>query len=176
MTRGDAERLLRRLILSQYDMSEALASYDRLLELDEFDVSPFEQSVDTSAHLTRMVVAYSRPFSGNYTKADTLRTLPDEMLDAFTAEERKIHDRLVRLRNTEFAHSDAEAAAVFIGLVGKGETRTVSSISRRPRLLFGQGEMPVVGKCIHRLLGLIHEWRRGAEAQILAVELREAEE
>lgn len=80
MAAHEREAMYRRLVLTSGDLMEASESLRRLVELDEFDQPPIEQ-IDSSAHATRLVVAYSRPWSGNYSTPETAKGPPGDLLN-----------------------------------------------------------------------------------------------
>jgi hypothetical protein len=63
----------------------------------------FQQSVYTTA----LVISYGRPF----TRGAGWPALP-KRLQAYTEAERKLHERLLRLRNKIYAHSDSDSYSI----------------------------------------------------------------
>lgn len=143
---NEQEAVYRRLILTSHDLMEAGESLRRILELDEFDKDATEQ-IDSAAHLTRLVVAYSRPWSGNFTRDGTAKAPPNDLLNQLADGILATHERILELRRREFAHSDAEAARVHIAIVGK-PTPSVTAIHRRPRMPLTREEAHEIGVCI----------------------------
>lgn len=167
---GPHGALFRRLILSSHDLSEAAESHARLLELDAVEVLPADFTPDAKAHVARLVTAYARPFTKTrHTDAEetppTVQTLPGRLLRSLSSEERAMHDRLLQLRNEEFAHSAADAAAVHVSVV-KDRLATISAIWRSPRQPFSHDEMDTIGECIRKLRDAITAERRTLEPKI----------
>lgn len=71
---------------------------------------------------TTMIVAYARPFSPGRSKSN----FPQRLLQ-YQPEERALHQRLLRLRNEEYAHSDMSSYKV---TPLKGAITCISSIRR----------------------------------------------
>lgn len=81
---------------------------------------------------TAAVVAYARPFvvsRGNANFAD--RAVPGSLLRVLTSSEREFHNRLLIIRNTEVAHSDADVADVSIEVFSEGHGGN-SLVTRAP--------------------------------------------
>jgi len=105
----EAKRKFRRWTLSAIDLKQAQTwiSYliDKNLYLEEED----EEKVVGRGLQTAAVVAYYRPFSGNWETSDTAAALSEEFLDAYNSREKSLHQRIKRLRNQIYAHTDSEA-------------------------------------------------------------------
>ena len=63
---------------------------------------------DSRAFTTAIVVTYARPFSGNRDREGRRDPVNANYVEALEEKARAIHDRIVELRNTAFAHSDAK--------------------------------------------------------------------
>jgi hypothetical protein len=107
VTREDA-RLLRRVIISQFDLEQAAIFADRCIALAE--AASKENFLERQAWSTALVVSYARPFSRNLSAAAATRQLNLGTIGVqLTSAERALHDRIIALRNTEIAHSDTDA-------------------------------------------------------------------
>lgn len=94
--------------LSIQDLEEAGLSLGRIRELDEFDFSLVGHTHDFLAHTVCLVVSYGRIFAES--KGNEVASRPKGILKGLSDRERKMHQRLLRLRGEEFAHSDARPA------------------------------------------------------------------
>lgn len=61
------------------------------------------------AFSTAIIVTYSRPFSGNRDRAGMRDPVDERYISALSPTEKDVHDRIISLRNSMFAHSDASA-------------------------------------------------------------------
>lgn len=120
----------RRLLLTLDDLANARQSCERLLELDEFGHPTGEMTADFLAHLTRMVVAYARPFSGNW-NPDLADPSPTGITDVLDEDETRLHGRIQALRDQEFAHSDPGPAQIKIYVGGDGSPCPISRVTRK---------------------------------------------
>lgn len=117
---NDGLKRYRRLIISIQDIADARGACKRLRELDEFDEPTGSQSLDFRANLTQLIVAYGRPFKWNNDDAEADPKL--DVLDAFSENDLRLHDRLVGLRDQEFAHSDSGPAGLHVYVDDDGVT------------------------------------------------------
>jgi hypothetical protein len=100
--RNILDSLYRRTFLSAKDLEKALKYF---LAAKTFYAA--EDGNSAEGLIAAGIVAYARPFSGNRPHESAVATPPfrDALL---SAKERRLHDRIIRLRNTVIAHSDAE--------------------------------------------------------------------
>jgi hypothetical protein len=95
-----------RMIYSIRDFQLALSSADFLSECDMRAKYNKVELRRYKCFETTMIIAYARPFSES--KGDIPR-FSFKMIDLkLSLEERRLHERLLRLRNKAIAHSDAE--------------------------------------------------------------------
>jgi hypothetical protein len=114
MLRKQRERaLLKRLVISYFDLSEARQF---LLCLRARDLGTSDEKLYSKALRTALVVAYARPFSGNRGEDGSPDPLPERLLKQLTRQQLAVHSRVLELRDKEFAHSDAANASVRISV------------------------------------------------------------
>jgi hypothetical protein len=143
-----ALRLYRRLYLSRGDLEEAKATVDELLRAR----IPLPRSKPPSALLmsltTALVVAYARPFvhsRGQSSFAE--KTAPGSLLKVLSSTEREAHEYLLRVRNREVAHSDAESSEIYLKLHAHGD----GAIFRVARSPFLRKELSTIRRMITKL-------------------------
>ena len=91
--------------MSYIDFQQAHAIATIILEENLHEKYPREHSIKLEALNSAMVVAYSRPFSGNRGIPD----LPGRFIRHLSESEKEMHDAILADRNTTIAHSDSEA-------------------------------------------------------------------
>jgi len=101
-------RLFNRILISYNDFKQAHEIASLLVDGDLYRNYPRENRQLVIALNMAAVVAYSRPFLKNGSELAHNR-LPGRVLRDFTAEELKLHEVLLKDRNTMMAHSDADA-------------------------------------------------------------------
>ncbi len=106
---------LSRLFISSHDFTQALSASTFLLqEVDEAKKYPLAELRRFRCYETTLVVCYARPFS--QAKGEVSRLyLPDTGL-ALSADEKKLHNKIIAHRNTLYAHSDAEFVKLSVQL------------------------------------------------------------
>lgn len=104
-----ARALYGKLYVSSYDISIARQAA-RFLRTRGWHGHTFMRRGSTQiqqlAHTTTMIVAYSRPFKPGRSSGVTF---PERLLQPYSAEEREMHSRLLRLRDKAHAHMDADS-------------------------------------------------------------------
>ena len=130
-------RLYRRLWLSRIDLEEAREIASELLARK----IPLPRTKPMQGLLlalnTTLVVSYARPFVSSRGISIAERALPGSLLRDFTSAEREFHDALVKLRNREVAHTDADFLELSIEVFdggGGGIFRATREPFRRPAL------------------------------------------
>lgn len=107
-----AERaLFRRVIIACHDLSDTRASLNRLLGLNNQTPPKPGDSVVREALATAAVVGYGRIFTASRGERLVGR-IPGRFVQQLSTEQRELHNRILELRNREFAHSDGDAAEV----------------------------------------------------------------
>jgi hypothetical protein len=101
-------RELNRTILSHDDIGEAR---QYLQAFQALDLATSDQVV-LRGLLTAAVVAYGRPFSDNRPHEQANPRPPLKLKHLFSPAQRKLHDKLINLRNEVVAHSDYERRPV----------------------------------------------------------------
>lgn len=98
------KREFRRWILSSIDIDQAIGWANIILENQLYEEGDEEAQIISIGLQTSMVVAYSRPFSGNYDREHTTGRLNNEFLEVYDDDEKALHNRIIRLRHQVFAH------------------------------------------------------------------------
>ena len=143
-----ALRLYRRLYLSRGDLEEAKATVDELLRAR----IPLPRSKPPSPLLmsltTALVVAYARPFVHSRGQSNFAeKSAPGSLLKVLSSAEREAHEYLLRVRNREVAHSDAESSEIYLKLYPDGH----GAILRVARSPFLRKELWTVHRMITKL-------------------------
>lgn len=99
------------LHVAQQDLSQAAFFADHLLT-QCWHFEPWETTwreyLHQSAYVTAMVVAYGRPF----TESRGWPKFPTRILKVLDQDQKKVHERLLALRNEVYAHTDVSARKV----------------------------------------------------------------
>lgn len=119
---------IEREAINSWDWNHAARYCQKYLANRLYAIRP--ASLDEAlAFSTAIIVTYSRPFSGNYDRAGRRDPVDDRYISALSPTEKDGHDRIINLRNSLFAHSDASAHNVQVtdttggGLVTFSEDR-----------------------------------------------------
>jgi hypothetical protein len=98
---------LTRLVISGHDFQQALSAATFLLqEIDESVEYTLAERRRFRCYETAMVIAYARPFS--MAKGTVRRLSWKDTGLSRTVAEKSLHEKLIKHRNTVYAHSDAE--------------------------------------------------------------------
>ena len=57
---------------------------------------------------TSLIISYSRPFTRNDGQSSAIPSLPSRTLKYYNKKEAELHNKILKLRNRAFAHSDAD--------------------------------------------------------------------
>ena len=129
-------RLYKRLIIAFYDVVELQACHHELSTMGTGPKDVERRAVIAKALATNLIVGYGRLFSANKEAPDVARHLPPNLVDRFSASLKRVHNELMRRRDTEFAHSDPGPSKVvvrvIVGPAGQPVPVPESSIVRRP--------------------------------------------
>lgn len=131
------ESRCRRLVISHWDLREAIATAERLVALGPFGSRTGPEELERRARTLATVVAYARPFSNNRGAAVDRRLNVDEI--TLSPEQRELHGELLRLRDQVFAHSDAEEAEVSLSRNVHGDLVT-TLVDPRPLMRLKHAE------------------------------------
>ena len=129
-------------------MEEAKATVEELLRAR----IPHPRSKPSSPLLmsltTALVVAYARPFVPSRGQSNFAeKSAPGSPLRVFSSTERETHEYLLRVRNREVAHSDAESSEIYLKLYPDGH----SAIFRAARSPFLRKELHAIHRMITKL-------------------------
>ena len=102
-----------RLLLSYGDFKHAKLVAQYILDERLHNKYPGETTVLLQALNCSMIMAYTRPFSGNSgRRGESIPDLPDRFVQMLSDEEQEIHRIVLVDRHKYLAHSDGEAAAL----------------------------------------------------------------
>lgn len=106
---AEAKWRLPRLYMDRLDMLEAIKFAARIVKKEWHGRKKTElQRLDHLAYNTSLIVSYSRPFHNNRNfegePRSSLKDVVDRVLDQSEAE---LHNKVLQMRDTAYAHSDA---------------------------------------------------------------------
>lgn len=122
---AEADRRIERENIGAWDWAHAERYCRFYLEHALYDLSKTYHD-EARAFTTAIVVTYSRPFSGNRARDGQRDPIDEEYLQALDRHGCALHERMLELRNTAFAHSDAAFHNVQIGDTERGGITTLS--------------------------------------------------
>jgi hypothetical protein len=124
-------RKFRRVIIAFQDLDDVRACVSQLQIL----VAQRVKMDDTipKALVTSAIVGYGRCSTQSRGGTSVLRRLPETFEHALDPALRALHARLLRLRHTEFAHSDGDTADVTVGALPNFRTGALMPSARRLR-------------------------------------------
>lgn len=106
MKYAEADRQIERENINTWDWAHAERYCRFYLEHTLYDLLKTNHD-EARAFTTAIIVAYSRPFSGNRARGSQRDSISEEYLQALDKQSFALHERIVNLRNKAFAHSDA---------------------------------------------------------------------
>ncbi len=121
--------LFRRLVIAWHDLIDARAALTHLLGADE----SLPNQVLTDSLLTSLVMSYGRCFTQSRGPSVAIRNLPHSFLKTLDPDQLAVHHHVLQLRNTEFAHSDVDAAEVQVQAFPEFKSGVLLPSSRRLR-------------------------------------------
>ena len=112
----ERRRAFQKLLLANQDALEAREYVRRAAAFRQRGSLTPEDKVALAAFVAAVVVAYGRCFVSSLSKRTNLPGFTERFLNTLSPAERTLHGRLLELRHQEFAHSDADAAAINVGV------------------------------------------------------------
>ena len=103
------KKLYKRLVISHWDLSKARQFIKIVLDRNLHNYNNKEDEILFTAFSIAIIVTYWKPFSGNKSSSDVMPLLPNKCLNEFDKDELRLHNRIKKMRNSEFAHSDPDA-------------------------------------------------------------------
>lgn len=97
-----------------------------------------------------IVISYSRPFSG-YAKHKISGLKQEFKSTKLTELERKIHERVLRLRHKVIAHSDEDIYNVVFNISKIGDSNMVCPIQRRIPTLLSKEDITTIKQCCSKI-------------------------
>lgn len=151
----EKKRELRRWVLSSIDLEQAHRWVNYILEnnlyLEDDDTA---RTVGRGLQ-TAMIVAYCRPFSGNFERDHTVGKLSDEFLETYTEQEHNYHSRILDLRNQIFAHTDSEHRDLSITIHGFAGQSMAWPSTHNPYPVMEKDELQQLRKMLKKLRGAV---------------------
>jgi hypothetical protein len=111
---GAEQRKFKRVVLAFQDLGDMRAFTSRLLDFKALTPSNSSDDFVIEALITSIVVGYGRCFTQTRVSGHSPSSLPASFGKGLSPELRQLHQRILYLRNTEFAHSDVETAEVSV--------------------------------------------------------------
>lgn len=149
------ENQIERADIAQSDLMTCSQYIEYILAHDLLSPKNTESSLERSAFLTALVVTYSREFQKSKgSKSDIPGTLPERHLRSLCKDERSLHDKVIALRSSTFAHADGdvfETEHYDAGLIGKVR------ISRNPVPALCKEELYMLNEIIGKISSSVFE-------------------
>jgi len=137
----EERREYRRLVLSSIDLDQAIEWVDLILGNQLYRERDEKERAISRGLQTAMVVAYSRPFSGNDERKHTTGKLRGELLDVFDKDEKTIHSRVLKLRHKVFAHTDSEVRDLKVNVASVMGIPFAMPLSHNPFVSMSEAEL-----------------------------------
>jgi hypothetical protein len=116
---------IEREAINSWDWNHAARYCQRYLTNRLYATRPTSHD-EALAFSTAIIVTYGRPFSGNRDRAGKRDPVDERYINALSPTERDVHDQIIDLRNSMFAHSDASAHNVQVTNTTSGGLVTFS--------------------------------------------------
>ena len=160
---------LTRLMISAHDFQQALSAATFLVQdFDESAEHPLADLRRFRCYETAMIIAYARPFSMAKGEVRPLRWSDTGL--SRTAAEKSLHAKLIKHRNTVYAHSDAEFVRTRVMVMHHYfEHNDVDLSIAMPRfeegMRFSLAEVNAIQEMLHKLIhSIFHKCQKlGAE-------------
>jgi len=123
-------KLFNRLLLSYNDFKQAHEVASELVENGYYEKYSENRHIVHALNLA-VIVAYSRPFKVSRGKL-ALKKLPADILSRFDEDKMKIHNQVLKARDTMMAHSDADANNVVPQVLNLGHRKMLMPTNASP--------------------------------------------
>ena len=157
-------RLFNRLLLSYNDFKQAHEVASVLIEGKYYEKYPEIRTVLHALNLA-VIVAYSRPFKVSRGQL-ALKTLPKEILSGFDNEQIKIHQQVLKDRDTMMAHSDADANNVIPQVLDLGHRKILLPTNASPYAT------PLLPEVMEKLSTMVYQLQEKAYEMRMKIEPR----
>lgn len=133
-------RTLRRLVIAEGDLFQALRFAEMILGYEGTGVDSEEEGLKCKDIVTALnialVVSYSRPFLQSKTgpKNSAISRLPGKILRCLSEDQKNLHKQVLQRRNQEYAHSDADSYSPIISNTDFGLMRIMRNPFPAPDL------------------------------------------
>lgn len=131
ITLDNKRRRYKRLLLATEDALEARAFVHQARALLAAAALSRDDRVTLAALVDAFVIAYGRCFASSRGGKKSLPRIESEFRESLEPADAHFHDRLIRLRNQEFAHSDADVADIKVEISDPSTLVPTSRILRR---------------------------------------------
>jgi hypothetical protein len=163
-------RLLRRILVSYNDFKQAAHISSHILAPKLHRDYPEKDRHILQALNCAMIIAYARPFSGNRGSKTMLAALPERVLNAFTTDERVLHQVVMKDRNELLAHSDQRAWCLRLSVIkSSGRTPMLVPLHRDTAAPLDEKHTRMFNGMAHKLMETLFAERRALEKELIDV-------
>ena len=155
MATDEEKRLLKRIIISQWDLRQAADCLSEVLNRNLHD-SPSEKTLLKCLN-TAFVVSYARPWTKNH-GWDVRARLPKRYLSVLSKNQRDLHQEIITSRNRDQAHSDESGSCLMVHTMKMCDNIVANPYGNNPLTPWPRKSMEEVSEIIHALdLKLVEE-------------------
>ena len=147
------ENLLSYLFLLKKEFHEVNKFINSLKNYEPYKLDISETTPQQSALNIAVIISYARNFKRNFGFYNTFE-INKILIQDFADEEIKLHKQMIKLRDTEFAHSDSDSNDILIDM-----NENFSYSLRRIRQPLEKNELDI-------LLSMVHKIQTQVEKQI----------
>jgi hypothetical protein len=105
---SDIQQRLGFLYLAKEEFGEVIRYGGALLKKEWVIDGGEHASLEAKALDVALVVTYSRPFKRNYGFGD-VKPMMQRAMNSYSSVQRELHDRIIEMRDREYAHADSDA-------------------------------------------------------------------
>ena len=155
MATDEEKKLLKRIIISHWDLRQAADCLSEILNRNLHD-SPSEETLLKCLN-TAFVVSYARPWTRNH-GCDVRESLPKRYLSVLSKEQRGLHKEIITSRNRDQAHSDESGSSLMVHARKMGDGIVANPYGNNPLAPWPRKSMEEVAEIIQALdLKLVEE-------------------
>tara|TARA_R110002072_G_scaffold34164_6_gene102538 strand:+ start:470 stop:1075 length:606 start_codon:yes stop_codon:yes gene_type:complete len=163
-----------RLLISFNDFKEALDIARIIFDKNNIDIeiNTEKRKIDIltkEALSSALIVAYSRPFSGNdKSSKNSIPDLNKNVIKILNTNEKELHNSLIKLRNKAIAHSDSDIIDIkpYYMSVNNKKLDLLIPLRNKTRLTFSNEMLLNIEMICSKLLGEIDKRRRILEKEL----------
>tara|TARA_R110002050_G_scaffold60823_2_gene134772 strand:+ start:624 stop:1220 length:597 start_codon:yes stop_codon:yes gene_type:complete len=160
-----------RLLISFNDFKEASDIARIIFDKNNLDleINTEKRKIDIltkEALSSALIVAYSRPFSGN--DKNSIPDLNKNVIKILNTNEKELHNSLIKLRNKAIAHSDSDIIDIkpYYMSVNNKKLDLLIPLRNKTRLTFSNEMLLNIEMICSKLLGEIDKRRRILEKEL----------